>query len=189
MPRQLYLNHVAQTAARMDKTAANWCRRVGKHMAERLAGKSPRPAAAVSESNPAIKTLSQNHIELLAEMLHVSKERIEKGEVRIRKELITENQIVEVPVTREELVIERCTAEGGSSRLDLLRNQKQIRIPLWEEIVKIEKRPVVNEVVDVSKCQVTEVRKVNEAVQREELRVEPEGHVHIEEHGRKDKAA
>ena len=48
----------------------------------------------------------QNNIQLLGEVLRVHKDRVSRGEVRIRKEVITETQTVQVPVTREELVVE-----------------------------------------------------------------------------------
>jgi uncharacterized protein (TIGR02271 family) len=133
-----------------------------------------------------VRTVSRDQLELLSEMLHVTKERIERGEVRVRKELVTENQIIEVPVTREELVIERYATSGDRSRLDVARDQKEVRIPLWEEVVRVEKRPVISEVVNVSKLQVNETRTISDSVRHEELRVEPSGDVEIRDRGDAD---
>jgi uncharacterized membrane protein len=48
----------------------------------------------------------QRRIQLREEQLVMDKERVEAGEVRIRKEVVTEQQNIEVPVTREEARIE-----------------------------------------------------------------------------------
>ena len=51
-------------------------------------------------------------VQLFGEVLRVHKERINRGEVRVRKDVITENQTIEVPVMREELVLERVAVPG-----------------------------------------------------------------------------
>jgi uncharacterized protein (TIGR02271 family) len=113
-------------------------------------------------------------MELLGEALRVFKDKLERGEVTVRKELVTETQLIEVPVTREELVIERA-CDGKRRRVHLLRGEKQIRIPLWEERVRIERRPVVREVVTVGKRQIESVEEVSSDLQREQLHVSTEG--------------
>ncbi|HEU5336656.1 MAG TPA: YsnF/AvaK domain-containing protein [Terriglobales bacterium] len=112
-------------------------------------------------------------IQLRGEILRVHKERVGRGEVRLRKETVTENQHVEVPVTHEELVVERTP---GSKREvpagQVAAGEKEIRVPLNEEHVKVEKKPVVNEEVRVGTRQVQTTERVNEPIRHEELRVE-----------------
>ncbi len=48
----------------------------------------------------------ERRINLVGEILRVHKDRVQRGEARLRKEVVTETQHVEVPVSREELVIE-----------------------------------------------------------------------------------
>ena len=127
---------------------------------------------------------SDQRILLHGEILSIQKDRVQRGEVRLRKEVVTENQNVEVPVTREELVIERNPvqgreAEGGSFESD----QKEIRVPLTEEKVRVEKKPVVTEEVKVGKRQVQDKRNVSDSVRHEEVRVEKEGDMADEEVG------
>src|SRR5690348_5078133 len=62
--------------------------------------------------SPDISQTSEQHIQLLGEVLRVYKERVERGSVTVRKEVVTERQNIEVPVTREEVVIERHPAQG-----------------------------------------------------------------------------
>ena len=92
-------------------------------------------------------------LELREEQLDVEKERVKAGEVRLRKEVITEQRNIDVPVTREEVVIERHATSGEPAAGDIDEGE-EIRIPLMEEEVRVEKRPVVREEVSVRKRQV-----------------------------------
>ena len=62
------------------------------------------PVPVSTRQTPAI---GERNIQLLGEILRVHKERVGRGEVRLKKETVTDTQNVEVPVTREELVVER----------------------------------------------------------------------------------
>ncbi|MDQ2908649.1 MAG: YsnF/AvaK domain-containing protein [Candidatus Eremiobacteraeota bacterium] len=73
------------------------------------------PAAAISESAAA----GDRILQLREEQLDVAKERVE-GEARVRKDVVTENRTITVPVQREELVVER---DG----------QAPVRIPMSDE--------------------------------------------------------
>lgn len=119
-------------------------------------------------------------IQLLSEVLRLHKEQVSAGEVRLRKEVVTEHQNVEVPVNREELVIERRPVERGAMASGEIGSEQEIRVPLSEEKVRVEKRPVVKEEVNVSKKKVRESRQLNEQIQREELRVDREGEAKID---------
>ena len=118
-------------------------------------------------------------IELLGEVLRVHKERVKRGEVAIRKEVVTEQQHVEVPVTREELVIERRSVNEGQPTTGQIGTDKEVRIPLTEEQVRVEKRPVVREQVDVGTRQVQDTRQVTDSTRREKLKVDKEGEVDV----------
>ena len=121
----------------------------------------------------------EQRIALMGEMLRVHKERVSRGEVRVRKEVVTENRNVEVPVTREEVVVQRVPVDREAGQFE--SGQKEIRVPVSEEQVRIEKQPVVTEEVKVSKRPVEETKKVSDKVRRERLRVEPEGGVSKDE--------
>lgn len=121
-------------------------------------------------------------IELREEELRVEKDRVQAGEVRLRKEVVTEERTVEVPVTREEVVIERRPAargqEGGT-----IDEGEEIRIPVMEEEVRVEKTPVVREEVSLKKRQVQDTERVSETVRREEARLEQTGDAHLRSQG------
>jgi len=117
----------------------------------------------------------ERRIQLRGEMLRTYKDRVQRGEVRLRKEVVTENQSVSVPVTREELVIERTQGTGPAT--GEIGEGEEIRVPLSEERARVEKQPVVNEEVRVGKRQVQSNQQVSDQVRHEELRVENEGDV------------
>jgi uncharacterized protein (TIGR02271 family) len=121
---------------------------------------------------------SGQRIQLLGEVLRVHKERVSKGEVRLRKEVVTERQNIEVPTTREELVIERVSGSGREAAGQQVGSgEKDIRIPLTKERVHVEKKPVVNEDVRVGKRQVQDTQHISAEVRHEELRSETKGDV------------
>src|SRR3954462_5525132 len=113
-------------------------------------------------------TAGEHRIQLRGEILRTYKERVQRGEVRLRKDVITENQSVQVPVTREELVVERVPASGEANARDIGTDQ-EVRIPLSEERVRVEKRPVINEEVRVGKRTVQNTEQVSDNVRHEEL--------------------
>jgi uncharacterized protein (TIGR02271 family) len=103
----------------------------------------------------------------------VHKERISRGEVRVRKEVVTENQTLEVPVMREELVLERVAVpENTPAPSANIGRGQEIRVPLSGETVRLEKQPVVREEVIVGKREVADVTKVSDDVRHEEIRVD-----------------
>lgn len=115
---------------------------------------------------------AQNNIQLLGEVLRVHKDRINRGEVRIHKEVITETQTVQVPVTREELVIERRAVNENTPASGTIGESQDIRIPLSEERASIDKSTFVREEVAVGKKPVEEVRSLEGDVRHEELVVD-----------------
>ena len=121
----------------------------------------------------------ERRIQLRGEILRTYKERVQRGEVRLRKEVLTENQNIEVPVTREELVIERVPA-SGQAQTGEIGTDEDIRVPLSEERVRAEKQPVVNEEVRVGKRGVQNTEHVSDSVRHEELRVDKSGDVNVD---------
>lgn len=117
------------------------------------------------------RTGGQN-IQLFGEVLRVHKDRVSRGEVRIRKEVSTTTQSVEVPVTREELVLERVPVSGQHAASNATFASEEIRIPLSEERASVEKQTVVREEVRVGKKAVTDVESFDEQVRSEELKVD-----------------
>jgi uncharacterized protein (TIGR02271 family) len=124
------------------------------------------------------RTTKGGTIKVHEEELQARKHPVETGEVRVRKDVVTEHKTLDVPVTREEVVVERRPASGTASASDI-RPGQEIRIPVKEEKVSVEKHPVVTEEVRVAKQQVTETEKVSGTVRKEKVEVEKEGDVNV----------
>jgi uncharacterized protein (TIGR02271 family) len=139
------------------------------------------PAWAVGRSTATATSEDTDRLQLREEQLDVEKERVQAGEVRLRKEVVTEQRNVEVPVTREEVVIERHAATGDELADAAIGEDEEIRIPLMEEEVRVEKTPVVREEVSVRKRQVQDTERVSETVRREEARIESQGDARVSE--------
>lgn len=112
-------------------------------------------------------------MQLYGEVLRVHRDRVQRGEVRLRKETVTDTTNLNVPVSHDELVLERTpvTEERAAPGAQIGDNQ-EVRIPLSEERVSVEKEPVVREEVEVGKRDVTDVESREEQLRHEELKVE-----------------
>lgn len=112
------------------------------------------------------------------ERLNVGTERREAGRVRLRKHVVTEQQTVTVPVTREEVRIER-EAISGEARPGGLENTARdgeaVEVVLHDEDVVVNKETVPVERVSLGKEAVTEQRKVTENVAHEEIEIDRDG--------------
>jgi uncharacterized protein (TIGR02271 family) len=139
-------------------------------------GRGTRAEPMSTSAAPADRSPGESPVvELREEELRVEKDRVQAGEVRLRKEVKTEERTVEVPVTREEVVIERRPAARGGETGGTIDEGEEIRIPLMEEEVRVEKTPVVREEVTLNKRQVQDTERVSDTVRREEARIEQTG--------------
>jgi len=120
-------------------------------------------------------------VRLHDEELDVRKRAVKKGEVRVAKEIVTEHKMVDVPITREEVVIERRPAGTTSAAAEKMGDRQEIRIPVSEEEVEVHKRMVAREDVTVGKRRVQETRKVSQDLRHEKLKVERSGDVNVKQ--------
>jgi len=136
------------------------------------------PARSMTAGRPTATATGQGKIEVKEERLHAHKTPVEAGEVRVRKEVVTEHKTLEVPVEREEVVIER-HAVGERRAGGEIRAGEEIRIPVKEERITVEKEPVVTEEVTVGKRKVQETEHVTGEVRKEKVKVERQGDVDV----------
>lgn len=120
----------------------------------------------------------EGKLRLRQEELDINKNRVESGEVILRKDIVEEKKTVDVPVTHEEVVIERRSLNNEASDSPI-GDEETIRIPVSEEQVEVGKHTVVTGEVSAHKREVEETRKVEETLKREEARVDTEGNPNI----------
>jgi uncharacterized protein (TIGR02271 family) len=113
---------------------------------------------------------TDTRVPLIEERVNVSK-RQSTEEATVTKEPVTETKTVEVPVTHEEVTIEKrpptdrkYTSITSESPVE---SKAEIKIPLKREEVEVTKQPYVKEEVVVKKKPVTETRQVSEEVKSE----------------------
>jgi uncharacterized protein (TIGR02271 family) len=119
------------------------------------------------------------------EELHVAKgrtERKETGKVRLRKYVVTENVKMDVPVTREEVRVEREPVSGTESVPGGGKIRSGSRVgdigEAEQEVVTYEERPVVTketvpkEKIRLEKETVTDTETVEDQVRKEKVKIE-----------------
>jgi len=132
-------------------------------------GMAGRDAGTIDEQGQSMR--------LREEQLRVEKQRVQKGEVRVHKEIIEEQQTVDVPVRREEVVIERRPIIEPQPTDTPVGQDETIRVPVSEEQVTVTKQPVETEEITLKKRQVEEQKRARGTVRREEARIEPTGDI------------
>lgn len=117
-------------------------------------------------------------LRLHKEELDINKKSVQTGEVELSKEIIEEHKVVDVPVAREEVVIERRSVNNEASDSPI-GDSETIRIPVSEEQVDVNKRTVVTGEVSAHKREVEETQQIDETLKREEARVNTKGDVNV----------
>jgi uncharacterized protein (TIGR02271 family) len=111
-------------------------------------------------------------VPLTEERLDVSK-KASAREATVTKEPMTQTKSVEVPVTHEEISVERRPASSSSStKADSpVQSRTETKVPLKSEEVQVTKQPYVKEEVSVKKKPVTETKTVTDQVTSERVKV------------------
>ena len=126
----------------------------------------------------------EERLRLHEERLNVDKERVQAGEVNVGKHVIEDEQTVEVPVSREEVYIERRAVNDETAAGEVFDDGENIHIPVMEERLEVTKRPVVSEEIIVGKREVHDTETVSETVRREEAEIDRTDDVVNDQDGR-----
>ena len=109
------------------------------------------------------------------EQLRAETVREQAGEVQVRKDVVEEEQTLDVPVTREEVEVRRYAVDRPASEAEVVDTGDTIRVPVMGERVDVEKDVRVAEELEVSKRAVTENQRVSDTVRREEIELDQDG--------------
>jgi uncharacterized protein (TIGR02271 family) len=138
-------------------------------------------------------------IELAEERLEARPHTVVAGEVRVSKKVVSETLKIEVPVEREELLVERVPLQRNgldqapdssgtdplvqafSERLRDLQPGEAVRIPIVEEEVIVHKQPVVRNELVIGKRLAHEVQQFTQTVRREVPDIDRKGDVRVAE--------
>lgn len=112
------------------------------------------------------------------ERLDVGTERVEAGRARLKKYVVTETQQVDVPVTREEVRVERepiTDANAGAALDGPAISEEEHEVVLHEERPVVDKEAVPVERVRLDTETVTDTERVSDDVRKERIEVEGDG--------------
>jgi len=114
------------------------------------------------------------------EVLRAETREREAGAMRVRKRVRTDRESLAVPKKREEVNVERVPVEEGreASEADqgatagARMEDDEIVVPIIEEEIVVEKRPVVKEEIRIRKSMIEEEEVVEEDVRKEEIDID-----------------
>lgn len=141
---------------------------------------TPDTLDTIDTTDPSL-TDNKEHIQLKEEQLDVGTTEVQTGEVTVNKTVNEETQTVDVPVTHEEVTIERHPVTDGTpidGSLDL--EDETLVVPVNEEQIDVNKRAVVTDEVTVNKETKEDVKQVSDTVRKENLDVQTHGDVTVE---------
>ena len=134
-------------------------------------GDSPPTTTTANEGlNAARKAEETTTVPITEERLNASK-RESTREATITKEPVTETKTVEVPVTHEEISVEKRPAGGSTTAERPVQSKTETKVPLKREEVQVTKQHYVKDEVSVKKKPVTETRTVTDKVTSEKVKV------------------
>jgi len=108
------------------------------------------------------------------EELTATKRPVERGQVRVQKDVVAEERTLDVPVTEERVnVTRRAVDRAGAADADAF-TEGTIEVPIRGEEVDVQKRTRVAEEVEIGKEAVQRTERVGDTVRREEVHVEDE---------------
>lgn len=126
-------------------------------------GKTGQPKASQTEQ-----------MELHEEVVDVDTNSVKSGEVNIDKRTVTDQEEFDVPVTKQEVNIERRPVNKVSEKgktAGAYEEKDEIHVPVFEEKVDVDKKDVIKEEIVVNKKDVKENVHVRENVRREEAEI------------------
>jgi uncharacterized protein (TIGR02271 family) len=112
------------------------------------------------------------------ERLHVGTESVETGRVRLRKRIVTENVTQTVPVSHEEVTLERepiSDANRGDAMSGSDFQEEETEVTLHAEQPVTSKETVPVERVSLGKRKVTDEQTVSETVRKEQIDTDSDG--------------
>jgi uncharacterized protein (TIGR02271 family) len=129
------------------------------------------PAAeGVAESGGDLDDEDELRVQRTEEELRAGTREREAGALNVRKRVRTDRERMEVPTRHEEVTVDRVPIDSETSGAEI--GEDEVSVPVTEEEVVVEKRPVAKEEVRIRKDVVEDTEVVEEDVRREEVDVD-----------------
>lgn len=135
------------------------------------------PKMSRAERRKKLSDNGEESIYLHEEQLEVQKERVQTGEINVNKRIVEEEQHIDVPLERDDVVVERRpVADTGNPDEEIKREPYQVgdelHIPVIEERLIVTKKEVVTEEIVVTKRKINETEHITETLRREEVDID-----------------
>lgn len=112
-------------------------------------------------------------VPVVAEELRVEKRVVETGRVRLTKKVIEHEEVIDEPMMREEVDVRRVAVNRPVSEPPPVRYEGETMIvPVFEEVVVVEKRLVLREEVHITRRRVAERQPQGVTLRSERVEVE-----------------
>jgi uncharacterized protein (TIGR02271 family) len=138
--------------------------------AEEVPAMGAAPAYTDVDTGARSAVTDRDVLERREERLVVDKDVEKAGDVRVGKRVVEQQQSVDVPVTREEVTIDRRSVDRPATGETL--TDESIDVPVYEERVEAAKEARVVEEVEVGKTATTDTERVEGTVRREEFDID-----------------
>jgi len=122
-----YDMHGAEATARFTSASTSGQAAISSATAGRTGTRSPESTASQRVSAEGERTF-----QVVEEEVRLNKQPVEAGEVHVRKEVHTEHRTIDVPVRKEEVVIERHPVSGRTASAADMKPE-EIRVPVRED--------------------------------------------------------
>ena len=111
-------------------------------------------------------------VPLAEEELTARTRQVERGAVRVDKDVVEEEQTLEVPVNEERVTVNRRAVDRAATASDTSFTEGEIEVPVRGEEVEVGRETRVREEVEIGKEQVQRTEHVSDTVRREEVSVD-----------------
>ncbi len=129
-----------------------------------------RNQEGISQPGSDLEDEDELRVQRSEEELRAGTREREAGSVNVRKRVRTDRERVEVPTRREEVSVERVPVEVEATEAQI--GGDEVSVPVVEDEVVVQKKPVAKEEIRVRKHVVHEQQIVEEDVRREEVDIE-----------------
>lgn len=141
---------------------------------------SGQPAMSRAERRKHQTGANEDSLLLHEEQLEVHKERVQTGEINVNKRIVEEQMEMDVPVERDDVVVERRpVADNGNAsgevRTEPYHVGDELHIPVVEERLVVTKKEVVTEEIVITKRRISDTEHISETVRREEVDIDDSG--------------
>ncbi len=131
---------------------------------------TPEAAGTRQRGSDPLRDDDELRVQRTEEELRAGTREREAGSVNVRKRVRTDREQVRVPRRREEVSVERVPVDEEGTEAEI--GDDEVSVPVVEEEVVVDKRPVVKEEVRVRKDVVEDEEVVEEDVRKEEVDID-----------------